>query len=80
MFNPLVENISDIKTVELEAKISELTKKYFIAANGGNHDLAQQVLMLLEQYKYELRTRNLSQTTLPTRLGDTDIDDLIKIS
>lgn len=80
MFNPLVENISDIKTVELEAKISELTKKYFIAANGGNYDLAQQVLMLLEQYKYELKTRNLSQTTLPTRLGDTDIDDLIKIS
>lgn len=80
MFNPLVENISNIKTVELEAKISELTKKYFIAANGGNHDLAQQVLMLLEQYKYELKTRNLSQTTLPTKLGDTDIDDLIKIS
>ena len=80
MFNPFVDNLSELKIPDLEAKITELSKKYFIAANSGNGHLAEQILVVLDQYRVELRTRNLSQTNLPTRLGDTDIDDLIKIN
>ena len=42
MYNPLVDNLSELKTVELEAKITELTKKYFIA-QSTNPALAQQI-------------------------------------
>jgi hypothetical protein len=80
MFNPFVDNLTELKIADLEAKITELSKKYFIAANSGNGHLAEQILVILDQYRVELKTRNLSQTNLPTRLGDTDIDDLIKIS
>jgi hypothetical protein len=80
MFNPLLDNLSELKATDLEAKITELSRKYFIAANSGNGYLAEQVLVVLDQYRTELTTRNLSQSTLPTKLGDTDIDDLIKIT
>jgi hypothetical protein len=80
MFNPFIDDLTALKVLDLETKITELSKKYFIAANSGNGHLAEQILVVLDQYRVELRTRNLSQTNLPTKLGDTDIDDLIKIS
>ena len=80
MFNPLIPNLSELKTVDLENKINELGKKYFIAAQSGNSGLAQQVLVALDQYRQELYARNMATTKIPTKMGDTDIDDLIKIN
>lgn len=80
MFNPLVADLSALKISEIETKISELSKNYFIAANSGNSGLAQQVLVLLDQYRMELQTRNLQTSKVPTTSGDTNLDDLINIT
>jgi hypothetical protein len=77
MFNPLLPNLGEIKEAELENKISELTKKYFIALRSNGY-LAEQVLVSLEAYKYELRQRQVaSQKTLMEKTSK-DLDDLIK--
>ena len=35
MFNPLLQDLSKIKTEELDTKITDLMQKYFIAARSG---------------------------------------------
>jgi hypothetical protein len=80
MFNPLLPDTSELKTTELETRINDLSRKYFIAANSGNSGLAQQILVVLEQYKIDLRTRNLKASQIPTKSGNTDLDDLIKVT
>jgi hypothetical protein len=80
MFHPLLSSPSALKTQELEDKINELTRKYFIAAKSGNGSLAQQVLVALETYKAELQHRNLTTKIIPSKNGDTGLDDLIKVT
>lgn len=80
MFNPLLPDTAELKTTELENRISDLGRKYFIAANSGNSGLAQQILVILEQYKIDLRIRNLKASQIPTKSGNTDLDDLIKVT
>jgi argininosuccinate lyase len=78
MFNPLLGNLSELKEAEVENKISELTKKYFMALRSNGY-LAEQVLVSLEAYKYELRQRQVaSQKTLAEK-SNKDLDDLIKV-
>jgi hypothetical protein len=78
MFNPLLGNLGDLKEAEVENKIAELTKKYFIALRTNGY-LAQQVLVSLEAYKLELRQRQMaSQKTLADK-SNKDLDDLIKV-
>jgi hypothetical protein len=80
MFNPLISDFKDLKVADLEDKISELSKKYFIAIRSGNGMLAQQVAVVLEMYRNELQTRNLAVNKIPTPDGKTDLDSLINIS
>jgi hypothetical protein len=80
MFNPLISDFKDLKVADLEDKISELSRKYFIAIRSGNGMLAQQVAVVLEMYRNELQTRNLSVNKIPTPDGKTDLDSLINIS
>jgi hypothetical protein len=80
MFNPLLPDLSELKTTELENKISELSKKYWIAARSGNGALCEQILVVLESYKYELQSKNLAANKIPTKSGETGLDDLINIS
>jgi len=80
MFNPLIAPPADLKLPELENKISELSKKYWIAARSGNGHLCEQVLVALETYKSELQQRHLSSTKVPSNNGDIDLDGLINIS
>jgi hypothetical protein len=80
MFHPLLASTAELKTPELEEKISELNKKYFIAARSGNSGLCQQILVALEAYRYELQNRNLALKQIPTNNGNVDLDGLINIS
>lgn len=57
MFNPLLPDLSKIKNDDLEIKISDLMKKYLIAANSGQGMVCQQISILLESYKEEQRRR-----------------------
>ena len=78
MFNPLLPSTDDLKIPELENKITELTKKYFIASRSGNSGLAQQILYILETYKAALQTK-LMAAKVPTPNGGSDLDKLINI-
>jgi hypothetical protein len=80
MFHPLLPSTSDLTAAELENKINDLTKKYWIAARSGNGGLCDQILVALEAYKFELQNKNLNNNKIPTRNGDTDLDGLININ
>lgn len=53
MINPLVD-LTQYTDTQLEDKIQELTKKYFMARNP---DLQLQIFNMLDMYKIELQTR-----------------------
>jgi hypothetical protein len=80
MFHPLLPSTSDLTAAELENKVNDLTKKYWIAARSGNGGLCGQILVALEAYKFELQNKNLNNNKIPTRNGDTDLDGLININ
>jgi hypothetical protein len=78
MFNPLMPNLGEIKENDLENKISELTRKYFMALRTNGY-LAEQVLVSLEAYKYELRQRQIASQKSLMEKSNKDLDDLIKV-
>ena len=76
--HPLAEDFSKLKDAELETKIQDLSKKYFMAAN--NLAIQQQIIMLLEMYKAELNTRRQKLWEEQYQKRDTDLDSLINVS
>jgi hypothetical protein len=80
MFNPLLPDLSDIKDPDLDNKISELTRKYFIAVRGGNGGLGQQILVTLEAFKSEQQRRHISSQKALLDKQNKDLDDLIKVN
>jgi len=57
MFNPLIEDITKLKDLDLEKKILDLSQKYNLALRLGQGGLAHQIVVTLEQYKYEYQER-----------------------
>ena len=76
MYHPFQENISDLKDQELELKLQELTKKYFIAQKLGQTDLLTQLSTFVNIYKQELSKRHLDRTRKDL---DGDLDKLINV-
>ena len=72
MEHPLIGNVDDLTTEQLQEKISELTKKLGIALRTGNGQLCNQLRMALETFnnKYQERLRG----------SGTPFDDVIDIS
>jgi hypothetical protein len=72
MEHPLIGNVDDMTTEQLQEKISELTKKLGIALRSGNGHLCNQLRMALETFnnKYQERLRG----------SGTPFDDAIDIS
>lgn len=77
MFNPLLPDLSKIKNEDLENKINELMKKYFIAAKFGQGTVCQQISILLETYKEEQSRRH--QETMKKTVKNNNLDDYINI-
>lgn len=80
MFNPLLGNVSHLSAIDLDSKISELTRKYFIASRSGNGNLCQQILVVIEGYKQELSIKNAAANKISTKNGDQNFDDLINVN
>ena len=80
MFNPLLPDLTLIKDQDLENTISDLTRKYYIAARSGNGMLSSQISVTLEQYKDEQRRRMMEKSRVSARNQDKDLDDLIKVT
>lgn len=76
--HPLAADLSALKDSEVEAKLNELTKKYFQAARLGNRDLLTQLSIFVNMYREEMSNRyrkSLKNTNI-----DGDLDQLINVN
>lgn len=78
MIHPLAEDFSKLKDTELETKIQDLSKKFFMSAN--NPAVQNQIITLLEMYKSELGIRRQRLWEEQYQKRDTDLDSLINVS
>ena len=76
MFHPLEEDLSLLKDSEVELKLQDLTRKYFLAARMGNAALLTQLNTFVIIYKEELSKRLLAKTQ---GTYDTDLNTLINV-
>jgi len=75
--NPLVTDLSNLKEQDIHAKISDLSKKYFMTRNP---ELQRQIAGVLDDLREELRTRNFRQMQEQMKNGKTNLDNLIKVN
>jgi len=75
--HPLSGDLSEIKDQELETKIFDLSKKYFMTANV---DVRNQIGMLLETYKEELSKRRRASLDKMMSNRDKKLDNLVNIN
>lgn len=75
--HPLVDSLSSLKEGELETKINELTKKYFMARNPG---VQAQIAALLDSYKEELGNRRQAEYEKMMNNRDKGLDKLINVN
>ena len=80
MFHPLLSNVTEIKDLDLENKINDLGKKYSFAARSGNGGLCSQILLVLEEYKFEQQRRLMERTKVSIKNQDKDLSDLINVN
>ena len=78
MFNPLVDSFDELEDSEIDTKISELSRKYFQTTNP---QLQQQLSVILEMYKEEIRSRRAKAAQAQREQnGEEGLDNLINIS
>jgi len=78
MFNPLLDNFDDLSDAEIELKISELSRKYFISRNP---QVQQQISVILEMFKQELNSRIAkNRQKEQEQNGENGLDNLINVS
>jgi hypothetical protein len=75
--HPLVNDLSGLKDAELEAKINDLTRKYFMSYNPG---VQAQMIAVLDSYKEELDKRRRAEYDKMMNNRDKGLDKLINIS
>jgi hypothetical protein len=75
--HPLADDITALKEAEIESKISDLTKKYFMTTNPG---IKAQISSLLETYRVELSSRRSAEWQKMIENRDKGLDKLINIS
>jgi hypothetical protein len=75
--HPLSGDLRDLKDTDVESKISDLTKKYFMTNNPTVRD---QIASLLEDYKIELGRRRAIQLEKLMANRDKTLDKLIKVN
>lgn len=78
MFNPLLPDLSKVKNDEIELKISELMKKYLIAARSGQGIVCSQIQVILEAYKTEQQKRYI-ETQQKALRQNKNLDDYINV-
>lgn len=74
--HPLADDFSSLKDVEIENKIQDLTKKYFMATNPS---VKHQITMFLDLYRAELANRQSKIWQDQYQKRDTDLDSLINV-
>jgi hypothetical protein len=77
IFHPLQEDPSQLKDPELDQKIQDVTKKFYMAQRLGNHELLTQLTTFVNIYREEQRRRLLARAA-GNKLDD-DLDQLINV-
>lgn len=77
LMHPLVDNLSALKDADIENKIQDLTRKYFMS---NNFDLQQQIGMVLNSYKEEMANRQRLAYEKMMQTRNKDLDKLININ
>jgi len=78
MFNPLVDNFSELADSEIEEKITELGRKYWMTSNP---QVQQQIATILDMYREEARARRASAYLKQQEQdGENGLDNLINVS
>jgi hypothetical protein len=79
MFNPLVDNFSKLSDNEVEEKISELGRKYWMTRNP---EVQMQISTILEMYKSEANVRRAIEYNRQKneQNGESGLDSLINVS
>lgn len=75
--HPLAEDLSKLKDSEVENRIQDLSKKYFMAINPA---VKHQITQFIDLYKAELADRRARQWREEYQKRDTDLDSLINVS
>jgi hypothetical protein len=78
MFNPLLPDLSSLKTEDVDNKITELMQKYTMAARFGQGAVCQQIAVILEAYKDEQRRRQIAATQKLVNQSK-NLDDFINV-
>jgi hypothetical protein len=76
MFHPLESDLSLLKDKDIEDKLVDLNKKYYIAARSGNINLLTQVETFVTIYKNELSKRYRDKMK---QQDGNDLDQLINV-
>ena len=81
-FNPLQEEIGNLSEEDISKRIQELNKKYIsVRRFSRNPEIADQILLALESYRFELRTRRVKEwvDNFKKARGEPDLGELINI-
>jgi len=77
LMHPLLGNLESLKDNELEQKIFDLSKKYFMTSNP---EVKSQMVMVLDGLKEEMSKRRQAQLAALMANRDKTLDKLIKVS
>ena len=75
MFNPFVNNLSELTDTDLDTKIKELSKKYLQAQRLGNNQVLTQLQTFITLYRDEQTQRYIKNKSS----DNPDLNDLINI-
>jgi hypothetical protein len=76
MFHPLSEDYSQLKDAEIETRLQDLSRKYFMVNNPA---IKQQIAVFIDIYKNELSVRRAKQLDQTYQRRDKDLDKFIKV-
>lgn len=79
MNHPFVGDLQDLSISEIESKIAELSRKYFMTHNP---DMQMQLSMIIDIYKEEAKARRAKENQIVKNQDNDDnsLDNLINIS
>jgi hypothetical protein len=77
MIHPLAEDFSHLKDLEIEAKIQELSRKYWMTANPN---IQNQIALFLDLYRAELANRRARLWQEQSGKRNEDLDKLINVN
>jgi len=77
MIHPLAEDFSELKDAEIEVKVQELTRKFFMTHNP---QVQKQLSLFLDLYQEELRSRRAKMWQQQYQNRDQGLDKLINVN